>query len=145
MSTIDARTKANEYYACFTMVGEFEPNDITTRLGIKPTDCWKKGDRNERTHIERKFSRWSLYTRLDRSEVLEAHVDDVLEQLQPIREKIVDLRNEVDGGMQLVAFFHRGYPGLHFEVPTLSKLAAMNLSMDMDFYYLYSDKREDSE
>jgi cytochrome c peroxidase len=137
-------TKPNEYYAYFTVTGDFNPIDITARLGLSPTESWAKGDRNEQTHYERKFSRWSLYSRLGRDASMESQVDDVLEQLQEIKDAVKNVLGELSGGMQLVGHFHRDYPGVHFEVSTLSKLAALNLSLDMDFYYMYSDKREDS-
>lgn len=145
MSGLGVETRANEYYAYFTVTGEFDPSKITARLGLEPTSCWMKGDRNERTHLERKFSRWSLHTRLDHAQALEAHVDDVLEQLEPARAAVIELLKEVIGQMQLVGYFHSAYPGLHFEAATLSKLSLFKLDMDMDFYYLYSDKREDSD
>ena len=56
-------TKDNECYAYFTLVGEFDPKEITQRMGIEPTDSWMKGDINGKTKLERKFSRWSLHSR----------------------------------------------------------------------------------
>jgi hypothetical protein len=144
MTAIGADTRPNECYAYFSVTGEFDPQKITARLGLQPTVCWNKGDRNERTQLERKFSRWSLYTRLDRGMALETHVDDVIEQLEPAREKVVDLLQSVEGGVTLVGHFHRDYPGLYFDASTIARLATLKLGMDMDFYYLYSDKREDS-
>ena len=94
--------------------------------------------------LERKFSRWSLYSRLGRNQPLERHVDDVLLQLEPVEQVITGLRGEFDGYISLVAYFYRDYPGLTFEASALTKLGRMNLAMDMDFYYMYSDKREDS-
>jgi hypothetical protein len=136
--------KENEQYAYFTLVGDFNPASITARIGLNPTKSWKKGDRSEQTNLERKFSRWSLYSRLDKGRPLERHVDDVLIQLEPVEDKIVAIRSEFEGYLSLVAYFYAGYPGLHFEAPALAKIGKMNLAMDMDFYYLYSDKREDS-
>ena len=137
-------TRANECYAYFTVTGEFDPRDISARLNLEPTDCWKKGDRNEQTHYERKFSRWSLQSRLDHFASLESHVEDVLEQLQPAQKDVVELLKNIHGEMQLVGHFFSDYPGLHFEPSTISKLAALNLGVDFDFYYMYSDRREDS-
>ena len=136
--------KPNEYYAYFTVVGEFDPETISARLGLMPTDFWKKGDRSEQTHLERTFSRWSLYSRLDRSAPMEKQVDDVLEQLQPSSQAVVELSADAKVYMQLVGYFHRDYPGLSFEASTLFGLSGLRLGMDMDFYYMYSDKREDS-
>jgi hypothetical protein len=60
-------TKPNELYAYFTITGDFDPASITARVAVEPTDCWTKGDENPRNHMERKFSRWSLYSRLERT------------------------------------------------------------------------------
>jgi hypothetical protein len=49
-------------------------------VGVTPTECWLKGDVNPRTPLERKFSRWSLYSRLERTRELEDHITDVIEQ-----------------------------------------------------------------
>src|SRR5260370_26279576 len=73
-------TKDNEQYAYLTVVGDFNPETISDHLGIQPSECWQKGTRNERTHFERKFSRWSLNSRLDKSASLEEHVRDLIDQ-----------------------------------------------------------------
>jgi len=46
--------------------------------------------------------------------------------------------------MQLVGWLYKDYPGLHFEKELVVGLAELELSVDFDFYYLYSDAREDS-
>jgi Domain of unknown function (DUF4279) len=137
-------TRPNEYRAYFTLVGEFDPTDISRRLGLEPTSSWKKGDLNPRTQFERKHSRWNLDSRLERSSSLEEQVADVVEQLKPYSAAIVDLRETVDGGVQLVGHFFTNYPGFGLDDGTLSELAQLHLGIDCDFYYLYSDKREDS-
>jgi hypothetical protein len=60
-------TKDNEQYAYLTVVGDFRPESVTAKLGLEPSEAWKKGGRNERTQLERKFSRWSIDSRLERS------------------------------------------------------------------------------
>ena len=91
-----------------------------------------------------RFSRWNLQSRLDHFASLESHVEDVLEQLQPAQKDVVELLRNIHGEMQLVGHFFSSYPGIHFEASTISKLAALNLGVDFDFYYMYSDRREDS-
>jgi len=46
--------------------------------------------------------------------------------------------------MQLVAYFESSYPGLHLKRRSVESLAEYGLSVDFDFYYLYSDCGEDS-
>jgi hypothetical protein len=41
--------------------------------------------------------------------------------------------------MQLVAYFKTNYPGLHLRRELVESLAEYALSVDFDFYYLYSD------
>lgn len=137
-------TKDNEYYAYFTVVGEFDPANITVGIGLQPTDCWRKGDRNEKTHLERKFSRWNLYSRLDRSVAMEQQLTDVVEQLEQVGDAIRQVRAELSAYIQLVGYFYIDFPGLVFEPSLILRLAALNIGFDCDFYYMYSDKREDS-
>ena len=46
--------------------------------------------------------------------------------------------------MQLVGYFHEDYPGLHFDTDLVAGLAKYGLSVDFDFYHLWSDQREDT-
>jgi hypothetical protein len=138
-------TKDNEQYAYFTVVGDFDPKAITGRLGIQPSESWEKGSRNERTHFERKFSRWSLCSRLDRSATLEEHVQDVLHQTCDHAAAIREIGQEFKSWLQLVGYFHNDYPGFGLDSSLISGLALLNVGIDCDFYYLYSQEREDSE
>jgi hypothetical protein len=83
-----------------------------------------------------------LYSRLDRSQGLEAHVREVLAQLDTNAEAFVTVAQEYGGWMQLVAYLHREYPGLHFERGITEGLARYSLAVDFDFYWLYSERRE---
>ena len=137
-------TKDNEQYAYFSVTGDFDPSSITSLLSLEPTEQWMKGTRNERTHFERKFSRWSLESRLPRSSSLEDHVRDVLEQTRERAEEIRQVGKEYTAYMQLVGWFHNDYPGFGLDGDIITGLAQLNIGIDCDFYYLYSDRREDS-
>ena len=126
-------TKPNEYRAYFTLVGDFEPEEVTVSLGILPTEAWKKGDRNERTHLERKFSRWSLYSRLEPSAKLEEQVEDVLAQVRPVADKVASILTKFEGWMQLVGYFNESFPGLTLAAGTVIELASLNIAIDFDF------------
>ena len=138
-------TKDNEQYAYFTITGDFDPTLITKRLGIEPSECWQKGSRNERTHFERKFSRWSLDSRLNKSATLEEHVRDVLDLTKEIAAEIRQVGEEFKCWVQLVGYFHNDYPGFGLDNDLIAGLALLNVGIDCDFYYLYSHEREDSE
>jgi len=139
-------TKNNETYAYFSLV-EFkdDPAEITKRVGLEPTECWEKGDVNPKTKLERRFSRWSLYSRLSRESELEDQIVDVLDQLDNNKKAFKAIINEQGRGiLQLVGYFHTYYPGLSLESQVINRISEYNLAMDCDFYYLYSDEREDT-
>ena len=137
-------TRANEFRAYFTLAGEFDPAEVTSLIGMAPSRAWKKGDLNERTHMERKFSRWSLDSRLDQGWPIVEHMRDVLSQLIPHAEYVRAARDKFEGWMQTVAFFHSEAPCFTFDEDVIRDCATLNLSIDCDFYTLYSDRREDS-
>jgi hypothetical protein len=87
-----------------------------------------------RTQTPLKCSRWDLHSRLDRSASLEAHVSDVLAQLDANASSFKQLSSEFGGVMELVGYFYDDYPGLHFEREVVMKLAQYSLSVDCDFY-----------
>ena len=137
-------TKENEQYAYLTIAGDFDPDAISARLGLKPTACWQKGEVNPRTGYERTSSRWSLRSRVAASSELEEHVRDVLEQTREKAEAIREIGREFKCWVQLVGYFHAVYPGFVLDHDLIGGLAAMNAGLDCDFYYLYSHEREDS-
>lgn len=138
-------TKENEQYAYLTVAGDFDPEVMSTRLGLAPTECWQKGEVNARTGYERTSSRWSLRSRLAESCELEEHVRDVLEQTRESAEAIREAGREFKCWVQLVGYFHTDYPGFGLDRDLIGGLAALNVGIDCDFYYLYSHEREDSD
>ncbi len=134
----------NQQYAYFSVSGEFDPAEITARLGVQPTECWRRGEICPGRQMERKSGRWSLYSRLGRDRELEAHIADVLSQLDVNPEAFAAVSREFGGMMQLVGYFHREYPGLFFERAITEGLARYSLAVDFDFYGLYSHRREDT-
>jgi hypothetical protein len=137
-------TRPNECRAYFSFIGDFEPADITTEVRLQPSRSWRKGEINPQTQRERNHSRWCVDSRLRETEPLEKHLADVLEQLRPRAEVIAPLRSRLDGGLQFVGCFYTDYPGFGLDDVAVTELGKMKLGFDCDFYYLYSDKREDS-
>jgi hypothetical protein len=133
-----------EQYAYFTVTNSFEPEEITRRVGIAPTESWRKGDRHPTRDMDRKFSRWSLRSRLSDDCSLEEHITDVLAQLDQNTIAFQEIAAEFGGYMQLVGYFHEGYPGLNFDSELVKGLAKYGLGVDFDFYNLWSDGREDT-
>jgi hypothetical protein len=132
-------SQPNEQYAYFTVTGSFDPEDITRRVGIEPSAAWRKGDLHPRTRMERRFSRWSLESKVPRNEPLEAHIASVLEQLEVNAEAFSTVAKQYAGCMQLVGYFHERYPGLNFDASLIARISRFGLSIDFDFYELRSE------
>lgn len=55
--TLNMETR-NKCYTYFTIVGDFDPDVITAKLGIIPNESWKKGDRRRNGPLY-DFSSWT--------------------------------------------------------------------------------------
>ena len=137
-------SKSNTQYAYLSLHGEFEPDEITALVQVQPSESWRKGDLHPTRRFERKRSHWALKCRLSESESIESHIFDVLAQLEKSTLEFAKISKVHSGCMQLVGYFHDGYPGLHFEPEIAYGLAKFHLSVDFDFYNLWSDAREDT-
>ena len=134
--------KQNECYAYFSVGGTFEPAEITQRVGIAPTWSGREGEIVPGTQIRRKCGRWQLHSRLDKQASLEAHIWDVLAQLDVNPRAFEQLSSEFGGVMELVGYFYDYYPGLHFEREIVAQLAQYSLSVDCDFYFRSEEEEE---
>lgn len=134
----------NKQYAYFSLHGDFDPATITSRVGVKPTEIWRKGDLHPRNRLERKLSHWALKSRLSHTDSIESHISDVLSQLRMNEIEFIKISKEFGGCMQVVGYLHDGYPGLNFSPELVIDLAKFQLSIDFDLYNLWSDAREDT-
>ena len=124
----------NDCYAYFALAGSFDPDAITSQLGVNPTRATREGDPIPKTTLRKKCSRWELHSRLPRTAPLESHVSDVLDQLDAQEIAFKGVSQQFGGIMELVGYFYDSYPGLVFEREIVERLARYGLSVDFDFY-----------
>lgn len=131
--------KESEIYAYFQLVGmEFDPDDITAKVGIKPTEIWRIGDlitsRGTRRH---KQNGWSVYSQVENSIHLEDYIKSVLEQLQPGWQSLVELCKRYDAEISCVIYYRSGsVPAIHFDKYLVEMAHQLNAEIDVDFYVL---------
>ena len=131
---------SNTAYAYYAIYGDFDPTEISAVLGVPPTEVRVKGERGLGRVSQ--TSMWRLDSRLGQRSPLEAHVRDVLSQLDINAEAFQRMSRQFSGTMQLVSEFHV-YPGLHFDRDIVDGLARFALAVDFDFYILPSTAQED--
>lgn len=129
----------SEIYAYFQLIGmEFDPDEITTKVGIKPTEIWRIGDlitsRGTRRH---KQNGWSVYSQVQKSIYLEDYIKSVLEQLQPGWLPLVELCKRYDAEISCVIYYRSGsVPAIHFDKYLVEMAHQLNAEIDVDFYVL---------
>jgi len=127
-------TDSNDCYAYFALAGSFDPDAITSQLGVNPTRATREGDAIPKTKLRKKCSRWELHSRLPRTAALESHVSDVLDQLDAQEIAFRQVSQQFGGIMELVGYFYDFYPGLVFGREIVERLAKYGLIVDFDFY-----------
>lgn len=130
----------NRQYAYFTITGSFDPVGITKLVGVNPTECWEQGDPHPSSPAKRRFSRWSLHSRLSDVEPVEKHVGDVLDQLDKNVEGFIHISQLYNGTLQIVGHFYTNYPGWGFDSSLILVLARYSLRFDFDFYEYHSNE-----
>src|SRR5437870_1063267 len=121
-----------EPYSYFCLAGVFDPDEITRRVGVKPTEIARAGDSIGSTQIKRKNSLWALHSRLQPSGDVDQHVRDVLDQLDTNRLAFEELSREL-GGIIVIVGFSRDYaPAVSLEQDVVGRLAQYALRVDME-------------
>jgi hypothetical protein len=85
-----------------------------------------------------------LGSRLEKALPIEAHVNDVLVQMDMNRSAFRQISEEFGGVMQVVANFAKDHPTLSFERKQIARLADYAASVNLDFEELQVEAREDA-
>jgi hypothetical protein len=124
---------ADTWYAYFHVRGTFDPDKISRRMSITPSQIAHEGDSLPRTSVKRKCSLWALRSRLEDTAPIEMHVKDVLDQMDANKSEFAQLSREL-ATMQLVGYFREHSPGVHFDQETVLRISTYSLCIDCDFY-----------
>lgn len=85
----------NSCYTYFAIKGDFNPDDITRRLGLNPSKVWKKGDkRNNGTEYD--FSYWEFGFCDEYDVVTEKQMQKTLEPLLSKTAILNEIRKDCD-------------------------------------------------
>jgi hypothetical protein len=135
--------KKNEAYAYLRLV-DFQCSvlEMTHRIGLQPTEAWHAGDPAPSPRPPHKFSAWHLRSRLSKSDVVEQHVIDMLDQIRGREIVIREIARDCKVTMECVGYFYEYYPGFALDADTVRRLGESGASIDLDFYHFFTDKNE---
>lgn len=85
----------NSCYTYFAIKGEFNPDDITRRIGLNPSKVWKKGDKSD-NGTEYDFSYWEFGFCDEYDVVTEKQMQKTLEPLLSKTAILNEIRKESD-------------------------------------------------
>lgn len=121
-----------EPYAYFCLGGAFDPDEITRKVGVPPSETARPGDAIGRGHHKRQNSLWMLRSRLQSSGDLDQHVRDVLDQLDSSGEAFAEVSRERRGIMVIVGFSRDYAPAISLEQETVRRLSQYALRLDVE-------------
>jgi len=121
-----------EPYAYFCVAGAFEPDDITRRVGVRPSDIAREGDAIGNTNHKRHCGIWELRSRLRPSGEVDRHVRDVLDQLDASRVAFEELSRDLGAIIVIVGFSNDYVAPVSLEPDTVGRLARYGLRLDME-------------
>lgn len=146
--------KKTSLYAYITLKSEefsdFPLEIVTERLGIKPTQTWKAGDRihpnNPDNPLERSYTCWKFKT--ETIETLEP--EEVLLPIFDLFESKTDVMNQLkeefdlQANIELVIEVYDGYmPGLVIYPKFSTFSAAIDAAIGIDMYVFSLDSEEE--
>lgn len=119
-----------------TVVG-FNPEDITSFVGIEPTDTWRVGYQPREGAAKRKFDGWSISTGKKPSINLDEQLLDLLKIIQPCRLKLVQICKKFNLEVEFDCVIYikgNDIPSIHIDNSVVKLAAELNAEIDVDLY-----------
>ena len=134
----------DEFYAKLGIFSDtLKPDEKISILGINCEKGYLKGDLRGRTIIREKQNGWIIYSQVPRDAPLTDHIQDLLERVSPIIEKISGIAKQPDTEVELGCVIHASEePPLFFTKSQVATLCQMGASIDVDLYFWQRDTEE---
>lgn len=141
---MDSDAQIDEIKCEFLIMGFEDGNEITSLLGINPTEIISKGDvkREDPAGINPPLlhdqNYWVLRTENPGSESEEL-LDLLLAKLRPKSKEILELSKKTNLEISIFGSVYHSQVGIHLSKSQLKELADLNIELDFDIYSLEED------
>jgi len=118
---------------------EGEPDEITKKLLLNPTNSWKKGDviPNRKGDIRRKQSTWELMSSRDVGDSIEDHLESLLNQIEKNQAVFKQMIKKYSSELSIVMYLYDDFnPGINLKPNIIKRIADLELEIDFDIYFL---------
>ena len=140
-------SEKNSCFTYFAIKGDFNPDDITAKLGLSPTQQWRIGDARRHFKGYYDFALWK-YGMCDEYDIdIENQMMKTISDLMPKIPELKEIKNEYD-----VSFVLEIVPSIYVgeSTPCLNPNRAViefcyhtDTDIDIDLYVYNSDEEEE--
>jgi hypothetical protein len=116
----------------FCLWGAFDPDEISRKVGVAPSETARAGDTVGKDGMKRKNSLWAFGSRLEASAPVDLHVKDILDRLDNNRLVFKELIREFGGILEIDGLPPDYAPAVSLEAEIVSKMAQYGLRLDID-------------
>lgn len=121
----------------FQLTGEgFDPDKVTTLVGIDPTKTWRKGDRIPSTILIEKYTGWTISSPEETSIHLDKQIVRLLKPIVLVKDKIIEAYNTygLEAELSCFVFVEGQTPVIHFDSQIVKLAAELGAEIDVDLY-----------
>ncbi len=128
-------------YLWVTNFGE-DASVVTQLIGLEPTFIKRAGQPNQQfPKTLNRIHCWELGSPLPPTAHINAHIDALLELLEPHAAGVKAIAELFEAGINAVVYYYEDFtPGIHLSAHAINRMAAMNLSVDFDLYFLGAEE-----
>ncbi len=123
----------------FCILGaEFNFEEVTKTLLLEPTECYKKGSKSIR-NIERKETCWSLSTGYRETLYLSEVLDDLINQLIGVKDRILKLKKDLNLVCKffiVINIVKNSTPAIYLDKRAVEFANSLGAEFDFDVYIL---------
>jgi len=139
-------------YVYFALTGDnFDTDEVTSKIGISPTDSWRKGDKGKYKPIL-EFASWRLSTDKGQEYIqIDKLVDEIVSKLFDKIEIINDLKRQfqLNSVLEIVLYIDTNEdsstPALGHDLRTIEFLYRTGTTTDVDIYRFNSAINDTNE
>jgi hypothetical protein len=123
--------------ATLTVSGfECLPEQVSSVLGVTPTDTWLEGDPIGQGTRRWQFRGWRLRSPLAGDEALSDHIAWLLQAVPGAFDRLRSVTESWELELAVTAFVYDAVPALHLPAAQMARLAALNAAVDIDVILL---------
>ena len=131
-------------FGYFSLSGDFDPDDISKKLGLSPTWVQRIGDPGPPDAIgPRSGAEWCLACTDDEYGDIADQIIMLVTTLKSKAATVAELSPKFDGRFNLVAYLNGNYPGFFLMASIVRDLASLNVDLDCKYIYASDEPIED--